>query len=81
MPPVVLPSTPPFELGSPESSGSSSPLHRMSSDEGLGEVVGYPRSRACVCHLYLPRYRSKQTLKERLIEAMVSSVHHDEITA
>jgi hypothetical protein len=86
MPPVVIPATP-FDLAgsSPESarssfSGAASPLIPRMSSEDAGEVIGYPRSRACVCHLYLPRYKSQQTLKERLIEAMVSSVHHDEIT-
>ena len=86
--PVVRPSMPPplvlDELSlspSAASSGSLSPAQSAASQDDVQlEVVGYPRSRACVSHLYLPRYKAKQTLKERLIEAMVSSVHHDEIT-
>jgi hypothetical protein len=63
---------------SPGIAGRSSVSSVASNDV---EVVGYPRSRACVNHLYLPRYRARETLKQRLIEAMVSSVHHDEITS
>jgi hypothetical protein len=82
MPPVLLESPSAMELGggSPSAASGTSSPGRGGSFDDLGEVVGYPRSRACVCHLYLPRYKSKQTLKDRLIEAMVSSVHHDEIT-
>ena len=72
--PVLRPALPPVIAGSPMlDSGTSSASEEV-------EVVGYPRSRACVNHLYLPRYRSRQTLRDRLVEAMVSSVHHDEIT-
>lgn len=65
------------------SSNLTSPVLRPASPPmgpAAPEVVGYPRSRACVNHLYLPRYKSRETLRERLLEAMVSSVHHDEIT-
>ena len=71
--PVLRPASPPGD--SSPMSGAASPT--ASEDD---EVVGYPRSRACVNHLYLPRYKARETLKERLIEAMVSSVHHDEIS-
>ena len=82
MPPVLLESPSAMELGeaSPSASSQTSSPGRGTSFDDLGDVVGYPRSRACVSHLYLPRYKAKQTLKDRLIEAMVSSVHHDEIT-
>ena len=78
--PVLRPAMPPLVggLGSPPSPIQS--LSGVSTPSLSLEVTGYPRSRACVNHLYLPRYRSRQTLKERLVEAMVSSVHHDEIT-
>ena len=84
--PVLRPTLPPLvgnlsPLPSLASSGNASPPG--SGDEAtqpIADVVGYPRSRACVNHLYLPRYKTKKTLKDRLIEAMVSSVHHDEIT-
>jgi hypothetical protein len=68
--PVLRPAMPPIDL----------PPELLNSEPPQLEVVGYPRSRACVNHLYLPRYKSRDTLKERLIEAMISSVHHDEIT-
>jgi len=91
--PVIrpVPIMPPEEGGFDLETGGPSDGSNMSisSEEGRqfsspvldGEVVGYPRSRACVNHLYLPRYRARETLKERLVEAMVSSVHHDEITS
>jgi len=39
---------------------------------------GYPRSRACVNHLYLPKYTKPEVLRERLQMAMHSSSGHDE---
>jgi len=83
--PVIRPSSPPV-FGTPSSPGASdvdmlpSPVTEASTSVII-DVTGYPRSRACVNHLYIPRYRNRDTFKERLIEAMVSSVHHDEITS
>ena len=74
--PALRPSMPPQLIETPPPSPPTPPP----AEPDL-EVVGYPRSRACVNHLYLPRFRSRQTLRERLLEAMVSSVHHDEITS
>ncbi|CAJ1359385.1 unnamed protein product [Effrenium voratum] len=39
---------------------------------------GFPRSRACANQLYLPSYRSKEELRERLHEAMHGSAGHHE---
>lgn len=39
---------------------------------------GFPRSRACANQLYLPLYRSKEELRERLHEAMHGSAGHHE---
>jgi len=39
---------------------------------------GFPRSRACANQLYLPPYRSREELQEKLHEAMHSSAGHHE---